>query len=149
LFTVKVEGVSTSTTPDDAFRALVDFDRYGGQCELIESVRVGHGPDGVQTSEWRVRFREGIVRWVERDTVDRDERRLDFVLAEGDFATMTGAWEVDGTPGATVVRFHADIDIGMPTLAALLDPLAHDALEDSIVDIIEGLVDRDAQITRA
>ncbi len=96
--------------------------------------------DGVLESDWVVNFRNGILAWTERDAVDRTARTIAFEQLDGDFAVFTGSWAVAPDGDGTVVRFEATFDLGMPSLAPMVDPIAERALVDNIRAILEGLL---------
>jgi ribosome-associated toxin RatA of RatAB toxin-antitoxin module len=146
VFSVDVTA-EVSIGAEEAFARLADFGSYGSHCELIDSVAVLENGDGAKLSEWLVRFREGVVHWVERDDIDPVERTIGFVQTKGDFAALEGRWLVNGSKRRARVDFHADVDIGMPALDELLDPLAQDALSDSVVSVVRGLLDREADVS--
>jgi ribosome-associated toxin RatA of RatAB toxin-antitoxin module len=144
---VVVRMLALHTTPADAYARISDFPRY---VELTDAVRevVLHPPglDGRLVSEWTVRFRKGLLRWTERDTFDPVNRVIEFEQITGDFASFTGSWRMEaaaenseGTDG-TEVTFEAQFDLGIPTLADLLDPVAESTLRANIVLILHGLL---------
>jgi ribosome-associated toxin RatA of RatAB toxin-antitoxin module len=128
-------------TPADAYARISDFACYP---ELTEAVRevVVHppDPDGSVVSEWTVRFRNGLLRWTERDSFDPAALSIVFCQLAGDFASFDGSWRFapDG-PGCRVT-FAARFDLGIPTLAEILDPVASAALRTNIVLILRGLL---------
>lgn len=127
--------------PAGAYHRISDFARYP---ELTDAVRevVLHPPepDGSLVSEWTVRFRNGLLRWTERDTFDPVSLAIDFQQLAGDFATFDGTWRFapDG-PGCRVT-FTARFDLGIPSLAEILDPVASSALRTNIGLILRGLL---------
>jgi len=127
--------------PAEAYRRISDFARY---VELTDAVRkiVLHPPelDGRIVSEWTVRFRKGLLWWTERDRLDPVNRTIDFEQISGDFASFTGSWRVEPAGGGSEVTFEAQFDLGIPTLAELLDPVASSTLRDNIAIILRGLL---------
>jgi len=122
--------------PDAAYRRLADFPRY---VELASSVRSVEMSDGGTTSAWEVTFRNGILRWVEQDRYDPVARRIDFIQTAGDMDRFEGWWAVTHTPKGTLITFFAAFDLGLPGLAEVLEPVAAQALEENITDLIGGL----------
>ena len=49
-------------------------------------------------------------------------------------------WRVAATEEGTEIEFTAEFDLGMPTLADILDPVAESALRDNIILILAGLL---------
>ncbi len=127
--------------PTQAYARISDFARYP---ELTEAVRevVLHpsDPDGTLVSEWTVRFRNGLLRWTERDSFDPVSMRIDFCQISGDFASFEGSWRFAPDPPGAQVTFTALFDLGIPTLAEILDPVASSALRTNIMLILRGLL---------
>jgi hypothetical protein len=154
--TVTVEGWS-ATAPIEAFRRLADYERYPEQTPSVRSVEIQQrGSDLV--SLWRVDFRGGILCWTERDRIDESRLRLDFEQIDGDLALFVGGWQVaagagpTGEPGARMI-FTAELDLGIPSLAPLVDPIAESALQANMTAVLTGLfadaVIVDPQLVRA
>ena len=93
-------------------------------------------------SRWEVTFRAGLLRWTEEDTFDPGALSITFRQLEGDVAVFDGSWQcVDAAPGSEIV-FSARLDMGIPSLADALEPIAVRTLIDNIVSIVRGLVGR-------
>lgn len=122
----------------DAYTALCDFDRYVVLTDAVREVRVHGMRDGLLHSDWEVNFRNGILRWSEVDRFDDDAMRIEFTQIDGDFDHFSGSWHVlDGD--VIVVRFEGHFDMGIPSLAQIIDPIAERTLAENIAQIIEGL----------
>ena len=128
-------------TATEAYDALADFERYPDLAEAVNSVEVTRVADDRTRSAWEVKFRNGLLRWVEEDTFDPAERTITFRQLEGDVAVFDGSWQcLDGVDGARIA-FRARIDMGIPSLADALEPIAARTLVDNTVDIVSGLLD--------
>jgi len=67
---------------------------------------------------------------------------ITFRQLEGDVALFDGSWEcADAEQGSEIV-FSARLDMGIPSLADALEPIAVRTLIDNIVSIVRGLVGR-------
>jgi ribosome-associated toxin RatA of RatAB toxin-antitoxin module len=125
----------------DVYARLCDFERYTEFACAVKSVRVTAAGNGTTTSRWEVLFRTGILRWTEEDRFDADARTIHFRQTEGDIDYFSGTWVVrEDTNGNSVVQFSADFDLGIPTLASILEPIAERALRDNIQQIGAGLL---------
>jgi len=80
------------------------------------------------------------MRWRERDTFAPDTLTLTFEQLSGDFQTFEGSWRCEPCEGGTLVVFTACFDLGIPTLAEILDPVAESTLRTNIARILAGLV---------
>ena len=54
--------------------------------------------------------------------------------------SFRGVWRVAATEAGTEIEFTAEFDLGMPTLADILDPVAESALRDNIIVTLAGLL---------
>jgi ribosome-associated toxin RatA of RatAB toxin-antitoxin module len=125
---------------DDVFDRIADFERYPEMTDAVRQVKVTAGAGGALVSEWEVAFRDGILRWSEEDEIDRAARTIRFRMLDGDFDQFTGEWSVESDGDATLVSFRSRFDLGMPTLAFMLDPIAENALRENIARILTGLL---------
>ncbi|ACU37503.1 SRPBCC family protein [Actinosynnema pretiosum subsp. pretiosum] len=140
--TVRIEAHVPGGVATEVYETVVDFTRYP---ELVETVReVVAEPaaeDGSITSHWAVNFRNGVLRWTEVDTFDREALVSRFTQTTGDFDVFEGQWSVTQDGGDAFVVFHAEFDFGVPTLASIIDPVAIRVLTESMQDILLGLFD--------
>jgi ribosome-associated toxin RatA of RatAB toxin-antitoxin module len=124
----------------EVYATLADFERYPDLCDAVQYVAVTGASENLTVSSWEVTFRAGLLRWTEEDTFDPGTLRITFRQLEGDIAIFDGSWQcVDVTPGSEIV-FSARLDMGIPSLADALEPIAVRTLTDNIVSIVRGLV---------
>jgi ribosome-associated toxin RatA of RatAB toxin-antitoxin module len=122
------------------YATLADFERYPELCEGVKSVAVTGVSENRTVSAWEVAFRAGLLRWTEEDTFDPAALSITFRQLEGDVAVFDGSWQcVDAAQGSEVV-FAARLDMGIPSLADALEPIAARTLIDNIAAIVRGLV---------
>ncbi|WP_433610659.1 SRPBCC family protein [Prescottella agglutinans] len=129
--------------PDAAYARISDFARYPELTETVLALELEPAQaDGSVVSSWLVRFRKGTLRWTERDVLDPVARRIEFAQLSGDFLTMEGSWQLDPEPDGdgVLIRFETRFDLGIPSLAEILDPVAESALRSNIVLILTGLL---------
>ena len=124
----------------DVYAALADFERYPILCEAVQSVAITEVSENLTVSRWDVTFRTGLLRWTEEDTFDPGALTITFRQLDGDIPIFDGSWRcVDAAPGSEVL-FCARLDMGIPSLADALEPIAARTLIDNIVSIVRGLV---------
>lgn len=129
---------ATDIGPDEAFRRIADYGRYAELTSTVRSVRLEQRA-GEPYSVWEVDFRGGILRWTERDEVDVVARVLAFEQVDGDLERFEGRWDVAPDGSGSRVQFTAVLDMGMPSLAPIVDPVAKAALAENIGRILAGL----------
>jgi ribosome-associated toxin RatA of RatAB toxin-antitoxin module len=124
----------------DVYATLADFERYPELSDAVRSVAVTEVSEHRTVSRWEVTFRAGLLRWTEEDTFDPGALSITFHQLEGDAAVFDGSWScVDAARGSEIV-FSARLDMGIPSLADALEPIAARTLVDNIVSIVRGLV---------
>ncbi|GEM34964.1 SRPBCC family protein [Nocardia neocaledoniensis] len=125
---------------DIVFTQLKDLDSYPEIADGVQKVEVRWDADGAAaTSDWEVKFRDGALRWTERDFFDAEARTYSFTQVAGDLVAFEGRWQVQADGADTVVSFAAEFDLGMPSLAAMLDPIAGRALHDNIEELMTAI----------
>ena len=124
----------------DVYATLADFERYPDLCDAVQNVAVTEVSGNLTVSSWEVTFRAGLLRWTEEDMFDPGALSITFRQLEGDIAVFDGSWQcIDATPGSEIV-FCARLDMGIPSLADALEPIAVRTLTDNIASIVRGLV---------
>ena len=124
----------------DVYATLADFERYPELSAAVQNVAVTEVSENLTVSSWEVTFRAGLLRWTEEDTFDPGALSITFRQLEGDIAVFDGSWKcVDAPPGSEVL-FCATLDMGIPSLADALEPIAARTLIANIVSIVRGLV---------
>ncbi|GCB51454.1 SRPBCC family protein [Streptomyces sp. NL15-2K] len=138
---VVLHALAGGLEPADAYRRITDFRRYPELTDTVREVRVDDPlADGSLVSEWTVTFRGGLMRWRERDLFSPETLSLTFEQLSGDFQTFEGSWRCEPRDGGTLIVFTASFDLGIPTLAEILDPVAESTLRTNIARILVGLV---------
>jgi ribosome-associated toxin RatA of RatAB toxin-antitoxin module len=122
------------------FPLLSDFERYQDQCEAVRSVTFTERNGNHSISEWEVNFRQGIMRWTERDVFDLDGLAIRFEQIEGDAKHFSGVWYLSDTADGCAIRFNADFDMGVPSISDIIEPIAERALQENIESILHGLL---------
>ncbi len=136
---VTIDAFVPGRPADEVFATLADYARYPELTPAVRAVQVWTDDAGDLISTWEVNFRNGILRWTERDVVDAERLRIDFTQTEGDVAEFAGSWLSRPETGGTAVRFEALVDLGIASLADVLDPIAARTLTETISAILLGL----------
>ncbi|MGY1638697.1 type II toxin-antitoxin system RatA family toxin [Geodermatophilus sp. SYSU D00742] len=124
---------------DAAYRRLRDFAAYPAHCPAVRTVTVTDVDGDAAVSRWEADFRNGVLRWTEQDTFDDPGRRISFVQLEGDVDVFRGSWRCRPGDGGCRITFTAEVDLGIPTLADVLEPIAVRALAENTTSILTGL----------
>ncbi|MGW3523373.1 aromatase/cyclase [Streptomyces olivaceus] len=147
---VVLHALAEGLAPADVYHRICDFRRYPEYSEVFREVRVEPPlPDGSTVSDWTVEFRGGLMRWRERDTFAPETYSVAFEQLSGDFQTFEGGWRCEARDGGTLVVFTAAFDLGIPSLAEILDPVAESTVRTNIARVLEGLADAEVIDERA
>ncbi|WP_320775343.1 SRPBCC family protein [Streptomyces sp. CRN 30] len=147
---VVLHALADGVDPAEAYRRISDFRRYPEFTETVREVSVEPPlPDGSTISDWAVVFRGGLMRWRERDTYAPESHTLAFEQLSGDFASFAGSWRCEARDAGTLIVFDAAFDLGIPSLAEILDPVAESTLRHLIGQIVQGLLGAEVTDGRA
>ncbi len=136
---VRLELTIPDRPPAAVYATLADFGRYAEFAPAVRSVTVSHAGEHLTVSSWEVNFRRGILRWVEEDTFDPVDHRIRFRQLEGDIALFEGSWHCVEQGRGTRITFEARLDMGIPSLADALEPIAARTLVDNTAAIVSGI----------
>ena len=124
----------------EAYQRLSNFAAYPQHMSSVRSVSVTEASDEGCLSSWEVAFREGTLKWLERDRFYPEQLRIDFDQVEGDLDVFRGRWQVIAGPDdGAQITFDSTFDLGIPSLAEFLEPVAAEALVENVSRVITGL----------
>jgi ribosome-associated toxin RatA of RatAB toxin-antitoxin module len=124
----------------DVYATLTNFELYPTLCDAVQNVVVTERSGNLTVSQWEVTFRAGLLRWTEADTFDPGTLTIAFRQLEGDIAVFEGSWQCVEAAQGSEVLFSAQLDLGIPSLADALEPIAARTLIANIISIVRGLV---------
>ncbi len=127
----------TEIEPEEAFARLCDFPKLAQLSTAVRQVEV-FDEDGRSASRWEVNFRRGVLIWSEWDEFDHAARSISFTRRDGDPVSFDGRWLVSPAPAGSRISFRVSFDLGMPTLADVVDPIAARTLRANLVDVFES-----------
>jgi ribosome-associated toxin RatA of RatAB toxin-antitoxin module len=120
---------------------VVDVEGYQEMMDHVRSVRlVEQLDDRVRHSEWSVLLKGSILEWLEEDRLDPEAHTIRFRQLSGDLEFFDGGWRLspDGV-NATIVTFEVAFDIGIPSLASMLNPVAERSLRENCVTMLQAI----------
>ncbi|WP_027658997.1 type II toxin-antitoxin system RatA family toxin [Salinispora fenicalii] len=140
---VIVDALVPAADGGDVYAKLRDLTSYPRYTDAVREVRVVALDEHRVQSHWSVNFRNGVLCWTEHDAFDDVARTIEFTQTDGDFHRFDGTWTLRQDRGDVVVRFACTFDLGMPSLAAIIDPIAREALVENVQLILHGLLGDD------
>jgi len=125
-------------SPEDVWPTLVDFARYPDLMEDVISVEVLEDDGQRMLSSWQVLLNGSEFTWTERDVLDAP-KKIAFEQTDGDLEVWRGAWELDMSSGSLVARLTVEFDIGIPSMAEILDPIGERAIRANSVQMLDAV----------
>ena len=127
--------------PVEAIWSVIsDVEAHARLMRHVRSVEVRETGQGYRVTAWEVDVKGCAMRWVERDEIDDERRRMDYRLLEGDIARWEGYWQLHPLPDGSVnVELSVSFDLGMPELSDMLDPVAERAVRENSLEMLASL----------
>ncbi|MFF9482866.1 type II toxin-antitoxin system RatA family toxin [Streptomyces sp. NPDC014733] len=150
--TVHVDQVVVGWDRLAVYEKLKDGESYKEHApEHVKSVvlEATDDPD-TMISHWELYFRNGLLEWSERDHYDKQQTILRFEQIDGDFDEFHGHWQVSPVSDTEVrVTFTATFDFGVPSVEAMIEPVAAKLLEESVARVITELFGPVVDVTQS
>lgn len=122
------------------WRVLCDFAAFPALMDDVVAVTCFERRGDVMDSAWRVLLNGSELTWTERDRfIEFQEIR--FHQLEGDLEVWEGVWQVRADGPDVIVALHVTFDLGIPSLAEILNPIGIRAIQANsrqMLDAIKG-----------
>lgn len=138
--TVEVTAVAPGRRAAGLYPMVCDFRRYPELTDAVLQVNVDDLGGGRTGCTWLVKFRRGTLKWSEEDRFDAAAHRVDFKLISGDLDQLAGHWQLVDEGDGCRLSFACEFDMGIPTLAHVIEPIAEETLRSHIGLILTGLI---------
>jgi len=123
---------------DTVWRVMCDFESFPRLMQdVIEVTCFDRTPDSCQSS-WKVLLNGSELTWIEHDTF-KDRQEIAFHQLEGDLEIWHGKWQIRPEAGQIVVDLIVEFDLGIPSLAAILDPIGIRAIAANARQMLEAI----------
>ncbi|WP_405884030.1 SRPBCC family protein [Streptomyces sp. NBC_01136] len=126
---------------EHVWNVMCDFEAHAGYMDDVLGIRFIEREADTALSSWRVLLNGSELTWDERD-VFTPMRRIDFDQTEGDLEVFRGYWALEPTASGVRVVLEIEFDIGIPSLAAVLDPIGIQAIESNSRSMLAAIRDR-------
>jgi uncharacterized membrane protein len=123
---------------DAVWQVMCDFEAFPRLMQDVLEVTCFDRSGDTLKSSWRVLLNGSELTWVEWDQfIDREEIR--FHQIEGDLEIWEGRWRVRAEQDAVVVDLTVTFDLGIPSLAHILDPIGIRAITANSRQMLEAI----------
>lgn len=130
---LKIESVSI----ERVWKVLCDFERYPETMPDVLEVQC-YGDEDPFRSSWKVLLNGSELTWDERDVFFPMER-IEFDQIEGDLEVYKGEWRLKDEGDNVIVTLEIEFDIGIPSLADLLNPIGVKAITSNSRQMLEAI----------
>jgi ribosome-associated toxin RatA of RatAB toxin-antitoxin module len=136
-----VEVSEQMSAPRDVVWDLInDVESHPQLMDHVESCEVVERGIDYRVTAWVVDLKGCVMRWLEREEIDHERRRIEYRQVKGDMDRFQGHWQVDPlADGGCRVTLSVDFDIGIPQLAEMLGPIAENAIRNSATSMLAAL----------
>lgn len=134
---VTIENVSIEQT----WAVVRDFESYPKTMRDVVSVRCYNPTADTVDSAWEVLLNGSILTWTERDWFEPDYR-IRFEQLDGDLEIWTGTWSLRRAGERdehVVVDLRVHFDIGIPSLADLLNPIGIASIKSNSEQMLQAI----------
>jgi ribosome-associated toxin RatA of RatAB toxin-antitoxin module len=123
------------------WNVVCDFESHPEYMADVLEVRYLERTAATALSSWRVLLNGSELTWVERDLFTPPSR-IDFDQTEGDLELFRGSWSLAGSDGCVRVSLEIEFDLGIPSLAAVLDPVGIQAIHTNSRSMLTAIGQR-------
>lgn len=136
--TVVTEITIPNIDVESVWNVVSELDKYPQTMPNVLSVEFQERSEKTAISSWKVMLNDSELTWIERDSFE-PFTRLSFESIEGDLEVFRGEWILEQTGPDVHVRFEVEFDLGIPSLAEVLDPVGADALKENSLSMLTAL----------
>jgi hypothetical protein len=125
----------------EVWPTLISFERYPEWMEDVILVEVlSRGSDFMVTS-WEVLLNGSRFTWTERDIL-KEPSLIEFEQIDGDLEVWRGRWELINRGENLWAELRVEFDIGIPSLAEILDPIGKRAIRANSQQMLDAVRDQ-------
>ena len=105
---VRVE-MELAVAAQRAWETVVDVERYPEHMQDVKDAKIlSIADDGERVTSWSVLLKGSRLEWTEREWIDHQRRRIEFIQLSGDLAELDGHWAIRSTGPSRCV---AELDL--------------------------------------
>lgn len=116
--------------------AMEDYPRF---MQNVKEVRIVNRADNYTITAWKTEIDGRSFCWLEEDRFYPEAGRIDYKLVSGDLKKFEGSWHMQEKDGGTQITLTVDFDLGVPMLAALLNPILAKKTKENCLAMLEGI----------
>ena len=123
---------------EQVWAVVRDFERYPESMQDVLEVRILECDEREAICFWRVLLNGSELTWTERDTFE-PMGRIHFDQIVGDLEVFRGDWILETVDDVVTVTLDVQFDIGVPSLAEILDPIGIQAIKSNSRNMLRAI----------
>jgi len=123
---------------ESVWAIISDLENYPEMIADILEVTYLDRSEGMTISSWRALISGSEMSWIQRDVYE-PYNRISFSQVEGDMEVYCGRWLLEETAEGVRVSWYIEFDIGIPSLAKMLDPIVVEAIKENSKQMLSSV----------
>lgn len=128
--------------PRAVYELAKDFPAFAPYMPDVRSIQVVERGEASTVTAWDVAVMGRPFRWTERDEFDDEALVIRYRQIEGDLSKFEGEWHFAAVEDGVRVTLSVDFELGIPMLAALLNPVLIKAVQHNADQLLHALKER-------
>lgn len=133
--------ITVQASPQRCFEIARNMEKFPEFMPSVDEITVIEKGENWAKTRWVARLQGRPVTWVEREQFDPENLDIDYYQVEGDLKTFEGSWKFREHEDGCHIALDVNASLGVPMLAAALDPLIKKLLRDNCMSMLEGIRD--------
>lgn len=132
-------------SPAEAYEIAKNMEEYPKFMENLEYVKILERGDGYTITDWLAKVDGRDFKWQEKDVFDDANFTITYKQTAGDLKKFEGQWSFVQQGDITRITLTVDFEMGIPVLAALLNPILKKKVKsnsDAMLEAIKKKVER-------
>jgi uncharacterized membrane protein len=134
----------TDADLDTVWKVMCDFEAFPRLMQDVIEVSCFDRSGASCKSSWKVLLNGSELTWIEHDEFI-DGKEIRFHQVEGDLEVWEGSWRIQQRGDRVIVDLIVSFDLGIPSLAHILDPIGIRAIAANARQMLEA-IDANARV---
>ncbi len=131
--------IDVDASPEKCYDIASDMEKFPAFMPSVDEITVLEAGETWAKTRWVARLQGKPVKWIEREDFDPENLAISYHQIEGDLKTFEGDWTFTGEDGRCRISLTVDASLGVPMLAAALDPLINKLIRDNANSMLQAI----------
>ena len=125
--------------PAEAYGIAKKMEEYPKFMENLDYVKVVETGTGYTVTDWMAKLEGKKFKWQEKDIFDDANLTITYKQTAGDLKKFEGQWSFVQQGNITRITLTVDFEMGIPVLAALINPIAKKAIKGNCDGMLQAI----------